>query len=223
MTLFNLVKKCVIKWCVTFYFTNWINFPNRIEPPSAWRIHRVALLTNSGGEKESNGMRPNRTASASSRVSPTQVENGGRSRRCVLSSIAGARKETEGSAALISNNQLSPPPLSLHPFSDPAGWKEKGKSKKWERAPPSPFSSGSYQDRQLCLPVGPHSLLTTRSTRLLALFETALNQFRTIPNIHPGISSQPKNNKNLINSSLCDCDFKFRIWILVFIRAGITF
>lgn len=114
MTLFNLVKKCVIKWCVTFYFTNWINFPNRIEPPSAWRIHRVALLTNSGGEKESNGMRPNRTASASSRVSPTQVENGGRSRRCVLSSIAGARKETEGSAALISNNQLSPPP-SLSP------------------------------------------------------------------------------------------------------------
>jgi hypothetical protein len=192
MTLFNLVKKCVIKWCVTFYFTNWINFPNRIEPPSAWRIHRVALQTNSGGEKESNGMRPNRTASASSRVSPTQVENGGRSRRCVPSSIAGARKETEGSAALISNNQLSPP-LSLSiPFLIQQGGKKKENPKSERERHRRHSRLGSYQDRQLCLPVGPHSLLTTRSTRLLALFETALNQFRTIPNSFRNIQPTEK-------------------------------
>lgn len=175
MTLFNLVKKCVIKWCVTFYFTNWINFPNRIEPPSAWRIHRVALLTNSGGEKESNGMRPNRTASASSRVSPTQVENGGRSRRCVLSSIAGARKETEGSAALISNNQLSPP-LSLSiPFLIQQGGKKKENPKsererhrRHSRLVPTRIASCVYQLAHIHSSL-PDRLDCWRSSKLLSI------------------------------------------------------
>jgi hypothetical protein len=62
----------------------------------------------------------------------------------------------------------------------------------------------------------PDRLDCWRSSKLLSISFALFRIF---------IPEYPANrkNKNLINSSLCDCDFKFRIWILVFIRAGITF
>lgn len=156
---------------------------------------------------------------------PTRVENGGRSRRCVPSSIAGARKETERSAALISNNQLSPPSLSPSLFWSSRVERKRKIQKEKESAtvaiivwvPPvllllPRIASCVYQLAHIHSSL-PDRLDCWRSSKLLSI---SFALFR----IHSGIFSQPKNKKiNLINSSVCDCVcviWKFRIWIWVF-------